>query len=261
LANLGASLRLPEFTRWVAARDDRYHLGTSSAAVRRAYDTLVTRLDAAPLVLPDGTEINGNRVRIETFVGLFVHGAFPGLADTWQQLVAATASGRAPAGLAGGPRGSARTASDEFAPDNIWSVQVAVHCNDGGWPRDVETYRRNVALDRRLFPAFAGFAANVFPCAFWPFPRREPAVRVGPIGDRNVLIVQNLRDPATPWVGAAGMKRALGSDAVLVSVDQGGHTAYLKTASACANDTVTAFLARGVLPAGPRLCPGQELPA
>ena len=54
---------------------------------------------------------------------------------------------------------------------------------------------------------------------------------------------------------------ALGSDAVLLSVDQGGHTAYLTTASTCTNDTTTAFLTRGVLPSGPRLCPGQPLPA
>jgi hypothetical protein len=76
------------------------------------------------------------------------------------------------------------------------------------------------------------------------------------------LIVQNLRDPATPWVGSLGLRRVLGPAAATVDVDQGGHAAYLLTASACANDTVTAFLAHGVLPAGGyRLCPGQAPPA
>ena len=107
----------------------------------------------------------------------------------------------------------------------------------------------------------AGFPANIWACAFWPAPRIEPAVRVHGTGSRSVLIVQNLRDPATPWISAVGMRRALGSDAVLLSVDQGGHTAYLTTNSTCANDTTTAFLTRGVLPSGPRLCPGQPLPA
>jgi hypothetical protein len=86
-------------------------------------------------------------------------------------------------------------------------------------------------------------------------------VRVTPGGRRNVLIVQNLRDPATPWIGALGLLRALGSAAGMVSIDQGGHGAYLLTNSRCGNDTVTAFLAHGVLPATPRLCPGQPLPA
>jgi hypothetical protein len=139
-------------------------------------------------------------------------------------------------------------------------VQVAIHCNDSAWPRDIATYRRNVTLDRRLFPATAGFPANIWACAFWPYPQIEPTVRVTGTGHRDVLIVQNLRDPATPWIAAVGLRWALGPDAVLLSVDQGGHTSYLFTGSPCANDTTTAFLTRGVLPAGPKLCPGQPLP-
>jgi hypothetical protein len=150
---------------------------------------------------------------------------------------------------------------DAIPADNQPSVQVAIHCNDDPWPRDIATYRRNVALDRRLFPGTAGFPANIWACAFWPHEQIEPAIRVRGNGARTVLIVQNLRDPATPWIGALGMQRALGSDAVLLSVDQGGHTAYLTTASACANETTTAFLVRGVLPSGPRICPRQPLPA
>ena len=48
-------------------------------------------------------------------------------------------------------------------------------------------------------------------------------VRVTDRGPRNVLIVQNTRDPATPLVTALGLRRALGSRAVMVTVDQGGH--------------------------------------
>src|SRR6185503_834853 len=48
LPALGTELRLPEFADWAAARDDRYHLGTTPRAVLEAYDTLTARLDAAP---------------------------------------------------------------------------------------------------------------------------------------------------------------------------------------------------------------------
>ena len=261
LPSLGVALRLPDFTRWAAARDVRYHLGSTSAAVRRTYDTLTARLDATPVVLPDGTEITGNFLRIFTYEAMYADAQFPGLAETWQQLLAATSGSRIAvmtAALSGtDPPGGAA----QIPADNQPSVQLAIHCNDTTWSRDIGTYRHNVAIDRRIFPATAGFPANIWPCAFWPYPQIEPAVRVAGNGTRSVLIVQNLRDPATAWVGAAGMKRALGSDAVLLSIDQGGHTAYLRTASTCANDTTTAFLARGVLPAGPRLCPGQPLPA
>jgi hypothetical protein len=184
-----------------------------------------------------------------TFEGIYRDANFPVLAETWQLL----------AGAQGAPDGTRLAAA--VPADNQPSVQVAIHCNDDPWPRDIATYRRNVALDRRLFPGTAGFPANIWACAFWPHEQIEPAIRVRGNGARTVLIVQNLRDPATPWIGALGMQRALGSDAVLLSVDQGGHTAYLTTASACANETTTAFLVRGVLPSGPRICPGQPLPA
>ncbi len=94
-----------------------------------------------------------------------------------------------------------------------------------------------------------------------PYRPAEPPVRVTAIGARNVLLLQNLRDPNTPWIGALGMRRALGSTAVMVSVDQGGHTVYLVTASTCANGSATAFLAQGRLPAHDRRCAGQPLPA
>lgn len=250
LVNLAASLRLPDFTAWAAARDDRYHLGATSAAVRRTYDALVAKLDRNPLELPDGTSINGNIVRIQTFGALYADASFPQLAEMWAALVAGTAGSALP-----------RAAQPGVPYDNMPSVQVAIHCNDDRWPRDVATYRRNVALDRRLFPAFAGHAATIWPCAFWPLPQREPAVRVGPIGRRNVLVVQNLRDPATPWIGAVGMRRALGPDAELLTVDQGGHGAYLITGGACADRTVNAFLAHGDLPDAPARCPGRQPPA
>ena len=259
LPSLGTALRLPDFTRWAAARDDRYHLGATAAAVRQTYDTLTARLDAAPLTMPDGTVVTGNLLRIQTFESMYADAQFPGLAETWQAFAGATSTSRVPATLA--VRGATNPAAAQIPADNQPSVQLAIHCNDDTWPRDIATYRTNVAIDRKVFPATAGFPANIWPCAFWPHPQIEPAVRVTGIGNRNVLLVQNLRDPATAWVGALGMQRALGSDAVLLSIDQGGHIAYLLTASACANDTTTAFLTRGVLPAGSRLCPGQPLPA
>jgi hypothetical protein len=58
--------------------------------VRRTYDTLTARLDATPVVLPDGTEITGNLLRILTFEALYADAQFPDLAENWQLLLAAT---------------------------------------------------------------------------------------------------------------------------------------------------------------------------
>ena len=67
-------------------------------------------------------------------------------------------------------------------------------------------------------------------------------------------MLQNRRDPATPYAGALGLRAAFGERARLVSVDQGGHTVYTTTPNGCANQIATAFLADGTLPDGDVSC-------
>ena len=255
LTGLAVELRLPDFLGWAADRDDRYGLGATPEAVRQTFDTLVAHFDAEPLPLPDGTVITGNRVRGLTFQLLYRDSTLPTLAETWQQLLAAAAPATA---VAAGTR--ATPVIPVIPVDNQDSVRTVIQCNDGEWPRDVATYQRHVNVDRARYPVVAGVFANIWPCAFWP-RRVEAPVRVTGGGPRNVLIVQNLRDTATPLAGAIGLRRVLGAGAVLLTVDQGGHTAYLSTEARCANDTTTRYLVHGVLPAGPTQCPGQALPA
>ena len=252
LTGLAVELRLPDFLGWAADRDDRYGLGATPDAVRQTFDTLVARFDASPLPLPDGTLITGNRVRALTFQLLYRDSTLPTLAETWQQLLAASAPGAA---------GTARAGQLPTIPvDNQSSLIYVIQCNDGEWPRDVDTYQRHVNVDIRRYPTVAGVFANIWPCAFWP-RRVEAPVRVTGGGPRNVLIVQNLRDTATPLAGAIGLRRVLGAGAVMLTVDQGGHTAYLATDSTCANEKTTRYLVHGVLPREPTQCAGQPLPA
>jgi len=63
-----------------------------------------------------------------------------------------------------------------------------------------------------------------------------------------VLILQNLRDPATPLAGALEMRRALGGRARMVTADQGGHVAYLELTNPCADEITTTFLVTGRRP-------------
>ncbi|MFD7316976.1 alpha/beta hydrolase [Streptomyces sp. NPDC059883] len=69
-----------------------------------------------------------------------------------------------------------------------------------------------------------------------------------------MLMVQNLRDPATPLSGALRTRRALGERARMVTIDQGGHVAYLSGSNACGNNAVNDCLVTGKRPAhGPVL--------
>jgi TAP-like protein len=67
-------------------------------------------------------------------------------------------------------------------------------------------------------------------------------------------MVQTLRDPATPYLGALGMKQALGKRARLVTVDTGNHGAYEPSTPSCAVREVHRFLETGVLPARDLFC-------
>jgi pimeloyl-ACP methyl ester carboxylesterase len=80
-------------------------------------------------------------------------------------------------------------------------------------------------------------------------------VRVTSRGPSNVLLIQNLRDPATPYTGALEMRRAFGDRARMVTVDSGGHGAYLSAGNACGDRAVTAFLVSGERPEHDTLCP------
>ncbi|MFE6686096.1 alpha/beta hydrolase [Streptomyces sp. NPDC057743] len=141
-------------------------------------------------------------------------------------------------------------------PDPDATVTMAVLCNDVNWPRNPDGYRRAVAADRARHPLTAGMPANITPCAFWKDRPADPPVRITDRGPANILMVQNLRDPATPYFGARKMRAALGERARMVTLDHGGHGAYLTHGTACGDRTVTAFLRDGRRPRRDVYCAG-----
>lgn len=222
---LGFQLRFPDFAAWAAERDATYGLGATPAEVTAKYFELAGRLDQTPV-----QGVDGPTFRLITFSGLYADASFPTLAEIWQALD--------------------QDVTTLAYPDveNILSAQLAVICDDNDWPESVRTYQRNVAVDRVRYPMFGAAGANVWPCAFWPDPV-EPPVRIGTANrGANILVMENLRDPATPLPGAVELVAALGHRTRLVTVDQGGHGVFLFGADACGNAVVTRYLADGVRP-------------
>ncbi len=80
-------------------------------------------------------------------------------------------------------------------------------------------------------------------------------MRITDRGPSKILMVQNPRDNGTDYPGGVEMRAALGHRAKLLTVDQGGHRAYLFGTNACANAAVARYLAEGVRPAGDAFCP------
>jgi pimeloyl-ACP methyl ester carboxylesterase len=231
---LGVEIRFPDFARWAASRDAAYGLGATADQVRATFLEVVDRLDQQPVA-----GINGATLRALTFGLLFNDSTFPLLAESLRAL----GNGQPP---------------PPFPPvaGGDFSGNLALVCNKPGWPRDVEAYQRHVALDRVRYPLFGPAAANVWPCAFWP-ATPEPPVDISKARSSNILLVNNLRDPGTPYVGALELRRALGERARLVTIDRGGHLSYLFGDSACGDRIETDFLVDGKRPPTDWFCPND----
>ncbi|WP_344934713.1 alpha/beta hydrolase [Sphaerisporangium flaviroseum] len=261
--NQAVAVRLPDFLGFAAERDAVYHLGTTPDEVRRTYDRLTAALDRQPVPNPGGPVLDGNALREITRSLLYFDGFFPLLAEFWQELAAA---------VSGSPMDTATDAdilarldrlglvdgagAVRIPADNRIAALYAVFCDDVAWPRSVAAYARQVAADRRAWPLTAGMPSNVFPCAAWPTRPVEPPVTVTGHGPRNVLILQNTRDPSTSLVSARGLRAALGRRAAMITVDQGGHG--VTGLGSCADEVMHSFLATGALPGRDRFCPAPS---
>ncbi|MBP2472170.1 pimeloyl-ACP methyl ester carboxylesterase [Crossiella equi] len=217
--------RFPDFAEYVAANHPDFGLGTTPEQVTAKYFELTRRLEEIPGA--------GAVFRQITFAGLYYDNGLGRLAETWRDFNNGSwRPGAAPARTAAAPS------------DNYLASQLHVICNDSRWPKEVHRYVAEHALDSRRYPMFGSAASNIGPCAFWPDPV-EPQTRITAHGPSNVLIVQNLRDPATPLAAAKDMRKALGQRARMITADQGGHLAYPFMDSKCANDKATEFLLTG----------------
>ncbi|AQZ68159.1 hypothetical protein BKM31_47830 [[Actinomadura] parvosata subsp. kistnae] len=245
LANysVGVEDRFPDFAAWAAGHDAEYGLGADAAEVRRTFLDLAGRLDREPLPWPGANppRLTGNALRESMLNALYSDSGFPGLAALMK------------AALAGTPLPAAAT-PPAAVMQNSAASSAATLCNDVEWPASIARHERLVARDRAAYPLTAGMPVNIGPCASWPYRPAERPVRVTSRGPANVLLVQNLRDPSTPYSGALKMREAFGARARMVAVDSGGHGSYLANGNACGDAAVTEFLVTGVLPGQDKLC-------
>ncbi|KXK63996.1 hydrolase [Micromonospora rosaria] len=236
---LGMEQTFPDFARWAAARHGSYGLGRTPQQVRRTYLTIAERLDGTPA--PDG--LTGAMFRAVTFASLYHEVQYGNLARTWQSYLDP-----------GDAQPLSATAATPHPGDNALTVFLAVTCNDVEWPEGVATYRRAVAEDRERYPLYGAASANILPCAFWRYAPTEPPVTVNDKGPRNVLILQNRRDPVTPYAGGTLLREKFGQRARLVTADESGHGVYVLGNNACAVNVTTAYLVEGAMPAKDTAC-------
>ncbi|MBP2331185.1 pimeloyl-ACP methyl ester carboxylesterase [Kibdelosporangium banguiense] len=229
--------RFEDFAKWAAERNATYELGATPKAVRDTYLNLAKKLDTAAIGI-----WTGNNLRAQTRGSMYFDAAFEQLAAIMQSLVR------------GNPDPVEIPPLDQSFPATLWGIV----CGDADWPGSIGLHQWQVLSDKKKYPITNGLPSNIWPCAFWPTEPIEPRVRITDRGPSNVLLTQNLRDPATPLVGAVAMRAAMGNRAKLVTADQGGHGTYLFTDNACVSDIATTFLVNGTLPAKDVACGPQS---
>ncbi|MFJ2865445.1 alpha/beta hydrolase [Kitasatospora sp. NPDC087314] len=84
-------------------------------------------------------------------------------------------------------------------------------------------------------------------CSCRPSVRRSRRCARTPAGPRNVLLLQNRYDPATPYSGARQTLAAFGHRAAMVTVDAAGHG--VDFGAPRVSGPFTSFLLTGRLPA------------
>ncbi|MFB9925127.1 alpha/beta hydrolase [Amycolatopsis halotolerans] len=232
----GMQDRFPDFAKWAAARSSIYGLGATPAEVTATFYQLADKLDQHPI-----GGLDGSLFRLGTHSLTYQTLSFPRLAQTWQALL----NNQAPPALQLPATASAQSQR---------STMISVLCGDTAWPRTISTYQRNVAQDRAAYPMIGGSAANVWPCAHWAKQPLEPPVSFSDQGPSNLLLVQNMRDPATPLSGALETRAAFGDRARMVTVDQGGHGVGLPYLNSCGFAAVTDYLVHGTRPEIDKFC-------
>ena len=137
--------------------------------------------------------------------------------------------------------------------DNSSDAQTMVSCADQTERPSVD---EGAAAAQRIAAAAPTFGTalgwSTLGCLGWPLaanPLPEPTGRGAP----TVLVVGTLGDPATPYEWSQQMAEAL-DDAVLLTYEGDGHTAFLR-AGPCVDDAVVTYLVDLEVPAAGTSCP------
>lgn len=254
--------RWPDFADYAAANDATYDLGSTPDQVTATYQHLAAELDADPIpfpsVFPDGTLLDGAQFRLVTFSELYMDANFPDLAALFDQIIQ-TLGESAAAPSAAPATASARL---DVPVDNEVVSGLIVTCGDVAYSHDVAQWKAEFTADSTLFPLFGSTGSTIWPCAFWPTHPAEPPVPVTSRGpSHNILLLQNLRDPATYAPGALQLHAELGQRSVLVTVDEGGHAIYGFSTNTCVTNIATTYLTTGTIPSQDTLCPAEATAA
>lgn len=224
-----------------------------------AFDALVDRLEAEPLVVPAAPPVPEGRVDGATLLLAARMAVFDRI--LWPVLTAALTTAEQGDGSTANLLSQALLRDPDGTPNAIGEGNLAVNCLDRVRVDDAALDAQAARLPQ-LAPRFGTLSAYaLLGCVPWPVD--NPDRYTGPYtgaGAPPVLVVGGELDSQTPLAWAEAMTESL-PGAVLLTRTGVGHTSYGGRANgACIDDAVDAYLTTGELPAEGTVCQ-QEPPA
>lgn len=224
------------------------------SGVVAAVDTLIARLDAAPVAVEE-LSVSGRTVRDVVSFALYREATWPGMVT----------------GLASALRGDYGYLA-KMAPRVGSLIKIAMNtrvfeafdvtlCNDFGTRGNAADVLNIDRTSADAYPRFYGrfyLAGEVMRCAAWP-AAQTPVIR--DVGDRladRILLLGNDFDPATPLSWTRSLAHALGVESNVVRYRGGGHGAATLGVP-CVDDLVVDFLVKGSLPKPGTSCEARPI--
>jgi pimeloyl-ACP methyl ester carboxylesterase len=235
--SVGFDRALDAFLTDCAQRSDCAFKGGGNP--QRAYDELMTSIDAEPLFAKvDGEERELGPGEADVGVAEAMYGgrhAWPGLATA----------------LADAARGNGSKLlelSDEYtdrskggAYTNQTAAFYAIGCLDAPAPATVDDVERDAQSAASRAPHFGVTTTWLgLPCTYWPVKSKVEPAPLHAAGAPPILVLGTTHDPATPFAWARALAAQLDSGH-LVALDDEGHAAYGR-GNACIDDLVHAYL-------------------
>jgi pimeloyl-ACP methyl ester carboxylesterase len=231
-----------DFLPWVAKYDNVFHLGKTGEDVRQAYERTRAELAEQPVTRPEG-------VYYPVKLDLLLRSALYSKANF--EIAARTL-----AELAGTVQPKLTTQASY--PDAQNGTAYSIICNDTPFRGGRQYLERDAARDGAKWP-LVGYYQIMGPCAFWDRPNVTLKHPDGS-GVAPTLMVQSVRDPATPLEGARKAHRNFANSVLLTVENEGDHGIY-GLGNKCVNDIVERYLVDGITPAEDLTCQGIPLPA
>jgi pimeloyl-ACP methyl ester carboxylesterase len=241
---------LENWAGWTAARDDVYHLGTSTSEVLATVDRINQAAAGTPLQVGEFA-VDVHVLAYLLFIPVRDDGEASYSSLAADVRVLSDAAGGAvvtpTASLEDGLTRALGTVDQVGDPQGLLTL-----CADRAVSRSPATYYRDIQAHRVDEPLFGPLTRNITPCAFWPTRPAEFPTRVG--NDVPALMVGATGDPRTPYAGQLAMHQALTGSRMVTLQGAFRHIVYTAVDNDCIDDAVDDYLLAGVLPSGDLVC-------